>query len=170
MSTLYKILFLLHLLAVIVGFGSSFVYPMLAAKTKDLDPKERYAVNHTAFSVSKYLTSYPIYAAGVFGILLIPASEESWKFSQTWVSVAFLLYVLALLVATFLHMPNLKAMDELGGRLAAGKITPPKGEGPPKEVKEMEERASRAGMYGGMLHLLFLLLMLDMIFKPGLGV
>lgn len=170
MSTLYKILFLLHLLAIIVGFGSSFVYPMLAAKTKDLDPKERYAVNHTAYGVSKYLTSYPIYAAGLFGILLIPTSEQAWKFSQTWISVAFLLYILALLVAIFLHQPNLKAMDELGGRLAAGQVSAPKGEGPPKEVKEMEERASRAGMYGGVLHLLFLLLMLDMIFKPGLGV
>ena len=167
-TTLYKIFFLLHLLTIIVGFGSSFVYPVLAAKTKDLDPKERFAVNHAAYSVSKYLTSYPLYAAGLFGVLLVPTSEEAWKFSQTWVSTAFLLYVLALLVAIFLHGPNLKAMDELGAKLAAGKVTPPKGEGPPKEVKEMDERASRAGMYGGMLHLFFFLLMLDMIFKPGL--
>ena len=169
MSTIYKILLLLHLLAVIVGFGSSFVYPVLAAKTKVLDPKERYAVNHTAFSVSKFLTTYPLYAAGALGILLVVTSEESWKFSQAWVSSAFFLYILALLVAVFLHGPNLKAMDELCGRLAAGQITPPKGEGPPKEVKEMEERASRAGMYGGLLHLFFLLLMLDMVFKPGLA-
>lgn len=167
-GTIYKTLFLLHLLAIIVGFGSSFVYPMLAAKTKDLEPKERYAVNHAAFSVSKFLTSYPLYAAGLFGLLLIPASDETWKFSQAWISTAFLLYVLVLLVAVFLHGPNLKAMDELGAKLAAGQVTPPKGDGPPKEVREMTERASKAGMYGGVLHVFFLLLMLDMIFKPGM--
>ena len=39
--------------------------------------------------------------------------------------------------------------------------------GKPKEVAEIEERGSRASMYGGILHLFFLLLMIDMIWKPG---
>jgi len=166
---LYQLLFLLHLTAVIVGFGSSFVYPVLAARSRKLPPKEAYAVNHTAFSVSRYLTTYPIYAAGFFGLTLIFASENSQElFKQRWVSIAFFLFILAVLVELFLFYPNAKAMDALSEKLA--NATPgAQGEpgGKPKEVAEIEERGSRASMYGGILHLFFLLLMIDMIWKPG---
>ena len=38
----------------------------------------------------------------------------------------------------------------------------------PKEVVELEERAGKAGAFGGLLHVIWLLLMIDMIWKPGL--
>jgi hypothetical protein len=167
-SFAYKFVFMLHILCIVVGFGTSFLYPVLASKARALPPNEGYAVNHTAFSVSKYLTTYPIYAAGVFGLTLVILSDKAYTFSQTWVSVAFVLFFIAVLFAGFVHVPNLKAMDELSGKLARGEATPSK-EGPPKEVLELQERGPRAGMYGGLLHLLFLLLVIDMIWKPGLG-
>ncbi len=164
---LYKFFFLLHLSLVVVGFGSSFIYPLLSSRAKGLSPKEAYAVNHTAFSVSKYITTFPIYAAGAFGIALVIVSDEVFKFSQQWVSIAFLLFIIGIVFSYFVHTPNLKAIDELNGRLVSGSVdgTP----GTPKEVKELEERNARVGMYGGILHLIFLLLMIDMIWKPGLG-
>jgi len=162
-GNLYKFVYLLHLITIVVGFGSSFVYPMLAAKARGLSPKEAYAVNHSAFSVSKYLTSYPIYAAGFFGLCLIPLSEGQWTFKQTWVSLALLLYIIALACALFLHLPNLKAMDALAEKMSK---TAPSKTGPPKQLAELQERGQRAAMYGGLMHLLWLLLMIDMVFKP----
>ena len=168
-SFLYQVLFLLHLTAVIVGFGSAFVYPVLASKARKLGPKEAYAVNHTAFSISRYLTTYPIYAAGAFGLALVFASENAEVlFKQRWISIAFFLFILAVLVELFLFYPNAKAMDALAEKLAnatPGQDGEPAGK--PKEVAELEERGSKAGMYGGMLHLFFFLLMIDMIWKPG---
>jgi hypothetical protein len=165
----YKFVLLLHLTLVIVGFGSSFVYPMLASKSKGLPWKERYAVDHSVFGVQKYLTSIPIYAAIAAGILLVILSDKVWEFKQTWVSVAFLVSLIAILIATLLHGPNLKAMDGLLEKLADGTAAPGKDGGPPKEVAELEERTSKAAMFGGLLHLCFAVLIIDMIWKPGVG-
>lgn len=164
----YQVVYLIHLACIVVGFGSSFVYPVLAARSRNLSPREAYAVNHTALEISPYLTSYPIYGAGAAGLLLIILSDQVFTFSQTWISIAFLVYALAVLVAVFLHSPNLKAMDELQANLvdappgAAGSEAPP-------EVAELQERGQKAAMYGGVLHLFWLILMIDMIWKPGIG-
>jgi uncharacterized membrane protein len=162
----YQLLLLLHLIAVVVGFGSSFVWPALAARARKLEPAQAYAMNSTALGLGKGLTTYPIYAAGLTGIVLVAVSEP-WGFDQTWISIAFLLFILGVCVSLFLHTPNLKAMNALQERLVSGGGTPTQG-GPPAEVAELQERGKRAGMYGGLLHLIFLLLMIDMIWKPGL--
>jgi hypothetical protein len=163
---LYQLLFLLHITAVVVGFGSSFVYPVLATRSRKLPAKEAYAVNHTAFSISRYMTSYPIYAAGAFGLALILASgAPDVIFKQRWVSIAFFLFILGVLAEAFLLYPNAKAMDALLCKIAEA----PDGQAKPKELTQLDECRSRAGMYGGILHLFFLLLMIDMIWKPGSG-
>jgi Zn-dependent protease with chaperone function len=167
-SFAYQVVYLIHLACVVVGFGSSFVYPVLAVKARKLPMREAFAVNHTALEVSPFLTSYPIYGAGAAGLVLIVLSDELYTFSQTWISAAFALYILALLVALFLHSPNLKAMDALQAKLVDGPELPA-GSPPPPEVAEIEERGQKAAMYGGILHLFWLALMIDMIWKPGLG-
>ncbi|MBI2704653.1 MAG: hypothetical protein HYX32_05100 [Actinobacteria bacterium] len=169
-SFLYKLVFLLHLASVVVGFGSSFVYPVLGAKARGLgpsSPKESYAIAHAGLETSKIITTPMIYAAGAFGIVLVFLSEGAFKFSQAWISIAFLLFIAAALIAALLHLPNLKAMDALQAKLAAGTVTPNPAGGPPAEVAELAERGSKAGAYGGLLHVLWLLLMIDMIWKPG---
>jgi len=161
----YKIVVLLHLLTVIVGFGSSFVWPALASKARALSPAEGYAVNHTAFSLGKGLTTYPIYAAGATGLLLVimnQISDGPFTFKDTWISIAIVLFIGAACLAGFLHNPNLAKMDELSARLEAGDVTP-NPNGPPAEVLELQDRGKQAAMYGGILHLLFALLLIDMV-------
>jgi len=158
----YQVTYLIHLAAVVVGFGSSFVYPLLAARSKNLPPREAYAVSHTALGISPYLTTYPIYTAGATGVLLVILSDQAIAFSSTWISIAFLVFFLGVLVSVFLHTPNLKAMDALQEKL----LDAPPGDAPP-EVAELEERGQKAAMYGGLLHLFWLVLMVDMVWKPG---
>jgi hypothetical protein len=59
-------------------------------------------------------------------------------------------------------------MNALQNQLLAG---PPPGaapaSGPPPQVAELEARGKKAAMFGGILHLLLTLLLLDMVFKPG---
>lgn len=167
---LYNVVLLLHIGAVVVGFGSSFVWPVLAQKAKAMGGAEGYALSHSAFQLSKPLTTYPIWAAGAFGILLVVFEQmqefSTIEFSQTWISAAFVLFFGAVAFAWFVHSPNLARMDELQAKLVAGDVTP-NDNGPPKEALELADRGKQAGMYGGILHLLFLLLMIDMIWKPG---
>ena len=78
--------------------------------------------------------------------------------------MSFALYIVALCVSIFLHFPNLKAMNALQEQMAQG---PPPAGGPPPQLAELQERGKKAGMYGGILHLMFVLILLDMVFKPG---
>jgi HAMP domain-containing protein len=124
-------------------------------------------VTRLSIEVSTVLTTYMIWAAGLLGIVLV-AVGEGWEFSQTWVSIAFVLFLFGVLFAWFVHTPNLKKMEALQAQLVDGRVVTPAGGGAPAEVAELEARGKRAGMYGGILHLVFLLLVIDMIWKPGL--
>ena len=166
-SFAYKFVLLLHLSAVIVGFGSSFVWPALAARARKLQGAEGYALTNVSLALGKGLTTIPIWLAGAFGVILILLSDEVWAFDQSWISASFTVFFLSALFAAFVHTPNLKKMDELQARLVSGDATPSQG-GPPAEVLELEARGKRAGMYGGILHLSWLVMMVLMIWKPGL--
>ena len=73
-------------------------------------------------------------------------------------------FLAAALFAWFVHTPNLKKMDKL--RRSSSKDGAPAAGGPPPQVAELQARGKRAGMNGGLLHLAFLLLVIDMIWKP----
>jgi hypothetical protein len=169
-TLLYKVVLLLHLSSVIVGFGSAFVYPFLAVRARALSSKESFAINHAVYGIVRPLSTYPIVAAAVFGLALVVISNKAIEFKETWISLAFLLVLLVLLVSFFLDLPNRKAMDDLEGRLASGQITPSKSGAEPKEAVELTERIGKVSAYSGVLHLLWLLLMIDMIWQPGHGV
>jgi MFS family permease len=167
-TSLYKLVYLLHLGSVIVGFGSAIATSFLAARARDLPPGEGRVLVRAANQVGKALTTGPVVAAGLFGLLLvIMAGENVYKFSQTWISIAFLLWFGVVAVLIFLLAPNARAMDALGTRLEAGETTASKTGGPPKEVAELAERGKKAAAFTGIVHLLWLLLLIDMIWKPG---
>jgi hypothetical protein len=169
MRTIYDFVLFIHIAAAIVGFGSSFVWPALASKARGLGPEKGYVLTHTSLELSKRLTSIPIYVTGGSGVLLILLADRagrSWDFSDPWISIAFVLFFAALGVSLGLHYPNLKKMDALSAALAAGNATPGAQGGPPVEVLELQDRGKQAAMYGGILHLLFVLLLADMIWKP----
>ena len=162
-----KLFFVLHILCAIIGFGSTFVWAMLAKQAKDFGPEHGYLFSQKIVAASKVLTTPFIWATAATGIILVILGKDvGFSFSQTWISAAFFLFLVAAGIAEGLQRPNQKAMLALQAALAEGRATPTAG-GPPAEVAELEERGAKAAMYGGILHLLFLLLLLDMIFKPG---
>jgi uncharacterized membrane protein len=165
---LYEIVYFLHIVAVVAGFGPTFAYPLYGAIAKRRQGAEGEAISAASLEVGKKL-EYGIYAVPVFGILLVLLSGDVYEFSQAWISLAFLLYIAGLVVSLGFHQPNLRAMNALQQQLLAG---PPPGAapaaGPPPQVAELEARGKRAGMFGGMLHLILALILLDMVFKPGL--
>jgi uncharacterized membrane protein len=163
----YRFLFLLHIVMVVIGFGSSFVYPAMARRARKRAAAEGHAITELSLQVGRELTTGPIYLAGLTGIVLVAVSEQ-WKFSQSWVSIAFVLFFVGVGISAFVHTPNLKKMEALQASLLAGSAGATSSGGAPPEVAELETRGKRAGMTGGILHLIFLLLVIDMIWKPGL--
>lgn len=168
----YDLFLFLHILAAIVGFGSTFVWPALSSRARKLPPEQAYAITHTGLETSKTLTRPVIWGVGLTGVVLTflwgnKMDDIAEAFGEPWVSTAILLFVIAVAVSEALHFPNLRAMDELGARLASGQVTPPAGGGPPAEVAEMQARGKRAAMFGGILHLLFVVILFLMVWKPG---
>jgi hypothetical protein len=162
----------LHILCAIVGFGATFVFPALASRARKLPPEQGYAITHTALEISKVVSRPFIYLTGVFGIVLVyiwgnTVDDIGGAFGETWISAAFVLFLLGIGVSEFLHGPNLRAMDAISEKLASGQVSAPTAGGPPPEVAEIQERGKKAGMYGGILHLLFVLILIDMVWKPG---
>jgi uncharacterized membrane protein len=168
-SFLYNVVYLLHLITVVVGFGSALAVSFLAARARDLDPAQGRALSTVAHQLGRSLTTGPVIATGLLGLLLVILSDEVYKFSQTWVSVAFLLYFAVVGVIVFLIAPNDKAMDALTTQLADGSVTVSKSGGQPKEAVELAERAKKAAAFTGIVHLLWMLLLIDMVWKPGVG-
>jgi hypothetical protein len=163
----WKLLFLLHLLCVTVGFGSTFVYPLLGKIASERTAAEGTVLTDAALYAAKRVTTPVIYAAGFFGLVL--AIVGPYDMGKAWIAIAIVLFAAAVVFAGFVHVPNLVAMNKLSHQLSdAG--PPPAGvapSGPPPQVAQIEARGKRAAMNGGILHLVFLLLMLDMIWKPG---
>jgi hypothetical protein len=78
----YKLFFLLHIAAIVVAFA-----PVVVALLPGVDTRGLYrGLGRTVYMASLIL-------AGLFGIILVLLSDEVWEFSQTWVSLAFLVWI-----------------------------------------------------------------------------
>ncbi|MGH9285000.1 MAG: DUF2269 family protein [Acidimicrobiales bacterium] len=163
-SALYRLVFLIHVLTVIVGFGSSFVYPVLGREAQARRGAEAKALVESSMKATAILTTPWIYAAGVSGFVLVLMSDLI-DFKEAWISIALGLFTVAVTFAAAVHLPNLRRMNALVAELAAA--PPGGGGGRPPQADELEQRGQRAAMYGGIFHLMFLALLVDMIWKPG---
>ncbi len=142
----YKLLFLLHIVAIVVAFAPAFVNPSINGRLRgegsSLAQHPRVAA---IMARNTQLIHGPALAlAGLFGIGMIFSSDKTYKFSQAWVSIAFVLWI-ALLGVVF------AALNPAEKRVGDGD----------------EAALKRVNMFGGIVHLLFLLMVIDMIWKPG---
>ena len=112
-STGYKIFLLIHVVAVVVAFGGNFVQPMLARAGNVAD--------ETFAKAALYIQLPALVVVFVAGMGLIGLSDEAWKFSQTWVSLAFLVSIVAIalqfLVSRAFKSGNTKQVPMLTGGL-----------------------------------------------------
>jgi len=154
-SGAYKFIEVLHVVAVVVGFGGMFLAGVIGAKAQARGGAGGKAVADAAFDVTEHWSQWFIYAVPVLGILLILMSDDVYKFSQMWISISFLLYVLFVGLMHGLHLPNIRRMNELMA------------EGGPDQVAELDARGKRAGVVGAALNLTWVVVVVLMVFQPG---
>lgn len=164
-STVYRLLLFAHVLCAIVGFGSTFVYPLIGSHAKKVRGIGAAEISNASLHAGHVLTGPFIIGNGVFGIAL--ALTGPFEFSDRFVGISFGLYLLAIAFSYGVHQPNLKHMNRLANELAS-MGPPPAGAtgGPPPQAAEMEKRGKDAGRNGGILSLIFVVVLLLMIFKP----
>jgi uncharacterized membrane protein len=165
----YNIVLVLHILAAIVGFGAVTLNGLYGKQASARKGPEGLAISEANFLVAT-VAEYFIYAVFILGIVLVLMSDDAWGFGQTWVWLSMLLYIAALGLSHGGLRPRVRKLIALQRELVS-MGPPPAGatpSGPPPQVVELEETGRQVGMISMFLHLALVLVLVMMVFKPGL--
>ena len=164
-SGIYKFVLVLHLITVVVGFGSVMLNGVYAARAKKAGGREGVAISEANTFVSDRVAELFIYAVPILGILLILISDDVWEFDQKWISFSLLLYIIGIGLSHGVMRPTVKRLNALTAQLAAAGPMPSAG-GPPPEVAEVEALGKRAGAVGAVLNVIVVVIIALMVWKP----
>jgi uncharacterized membrane protein len=165
-DTPYKLVLLLHILTAIVGFGAVYLNGLYWRAAERRKGVEGLAIAEINYDVSQ-MAGYFIYAVPVLGILLVLMSDKFYEFSQAWISLSFVLYIVMLGLMHGVLRPNVKKIQALMREVAAMGPTAA-GAGRPAQVDEIERLGRTAGLTGTILNLILVVILYVMIWKPGL--
>ena len=166
-SDIYRFFFLLHIVAVVLGFGPLLLNGIYGRLAKARGGSEGLAISQANEQVSKVAEKF-VFAVPLFGIALVLLSDDAWAFDQAWVSLSFLLYIIALAIALAVLVPSHRRINELSAELV-GMGPAPEGAARqrPPQLAQLEQLGKRQAMFGGITGLLFLIIVALMIWKPG---
>lgn len=159
----FHLMVLLHLITVIVGFGGVILNGLYAAQARKRPPAEGLAIMEANTFVSMQVAEKFIYAVPIFGFAAMGMSDEVYKFTQTWIWLSLLVYVIALGVSHAVLMPAVKRMLELQREVVA---SPPAG-GPPPQAAEMQALGQKIASSSMVLHVSLAIVLVLMVWKPG---
>lgn len=158
---------MLHILSIIIGFGGVMLNGIYGAEAKKRKGPGGAAIGEANLAVTK-IAEKVIITIPLWGIGLVLMSDGVWEFSQAWVIIALVLFVLVMGFATGVQLKNQKRMVGLAGELATAGPPPAGASGPPPQVAEMEALEKKLGMGGAFLSLMVVVLIYLMVFKPGI--
>ncbi len=139
-STGYNIMLFVHIIAVIVAFAPLWLTPVLLRLTAAGD---KAAADSLDVSILRF--SLPgLAVAGIIGCGLVGMSEKAFTFGKPWVSTAVILWIILMAVLAVVARPAIKAFRD-GDASARGRVM----------------------MSTGIGHLILLVMVYLMIFKPG---
>jgi hypothetical protein len=165
----YKFVLVLHILCAIVGFGAVFLNGVYGNEVRNRKGPEGLAIFQANFKVGN-VAEWFIYAVPILGLGLVGMSKtggiQVWKFSQTWVWLAIVIYLAAIGTVHGVLRPRLRRMETLMGELNAG--AGPGAGGPPPQAVALEATGKQVGIIGASLDLAVVVILYLMVFKPGL--
>jgi hypothetical protein len=145
-DSLFKVLFLGHILSFVVAFAPAVINPIMMAKLKSQGNEAALPkVAAIMASNGRYIHFPALIALGAFGIAMVLWSDPAIGFDQTWVSLAFLDWIAITGLVSAVMLPGERKMAE--GDLSV-------------EV--------RVDACGQIITLLTLVMLYLMIWKPGL--
>jgi uncharacterized membrane protein len=157
--TLWIAIFLfLHVMGAIIAFGPTYSFPIIGS----MAGKEPQHANFAA-RVNEAITKTRIVPLAIFqgitGLVLIWLTGFN-PFTQLWLGLGIVLYVIALGYALAVQAPTGKKIVELSST-----PPPPGASGPPPELMAAVRRAQMGGIF---LSLMIVLIVILMVTKPTL--
>ncbi len=157
---LYRLVLLLHILTVVVAFGSLITNEVYARLARERGGSEGLAIGEASATVTKRLAQGSFYAVPVLGILLVVLSDGAIGFEEPWISLSFLLYIAAAVVLLAVLVPTRRRANALAAAAVTGR---PSG----NEEGTGQRQDKKLATYSAVFNLLFVALLALMIFKPG---
>jgi len=136
-GTVYNLVLLVHLIAVIVGAGMAFLAPIFMVRFREFGGQNSGSLVET---IAGTVVFPGLLVAGIAGGALVGLSDDQLDFGMTWLTVAGPLWLISLGLSLVAY-PSLR-MNVFN---------------PPRELR----RLARIG-----LHVVLLLLLVDMVWKP----
>jgi uncharacterized membrane protein len=152
---MYELWLYLHILGAIVAFGFGFYAPVYGAALAQ-EPQHGPWYLRTSKRVSDMILIPVAVSMAITGTLLVSSTGGMTRFQELWLTVAVILYIIALLVVFLGQRPGVKRVIELTS-------TPPGQGGPPAEVPVLLRRLR---LYGFVLLGLVLVIVALMVWKP----
>jgi len=157
--TIWIAIFLfLHVMGAIVAFGPTFSFPIIGAMSGKEPQHANFAARVMDRIADQRVEPLAVFQ-GITGLILIWLAGFN-PFTQLWLGLGIILYLIALGYALFVQRPTSKKLVEL-----TSAPPPPGASGPPPELMATVKKAQRGGMILGLLILLIVILMVT---KPTL--
>jgi hypothetical protein len=156
----YKLLLVLHIAAVVVGFGGLVLNTRYTATATRAGGREGAAIATANLEISKWAL-YALYSVPVWGIGLIGASKSGSKmlytFGSPWVSIGFLLWFVAVGIVHGLVVPSQRKLTAVLNGTGDGSSTT-------TDVRTLNSRLATAG---AAIDIILVVVLVLMVFKPG---
>jgi threonine/homoserine/homoserine lactone efflux protein len=112
-DTLFKVLFLGHMLSFVVAFAPAVINPILMARLKAQgDHAALPKVAGIVSSNGRQIHFPALVALGGFGIAMVLTSDPAITFGDTWVSLAFLVWLAITGLVSAVMLPGERKMAE----------------------------------------------------------
>ena len=144
-SSAYKVVLVLHILAVVVAFSPAFVNPFAGTALKKQDAGAQRAFFGVSAANGRKVYLPALVLVPILGMALLGMSDEVYKFKQAWVWLSLLLWIAITGLVTGGILPN-----ERKG--AAGDA----------------DAEQKVATFGAIATVLFVVVVVLMVFKPGL--
>lgn len=166
-GNVFKIIKLLHILTAIIGFGAVLLNGLYASQARARKGAEGLAISEANFKVSR-VANFFIYAVFVLGLALVGTSDSVYKFSQTFVWLSAVLFVIMIGISHGLLQPTIAKIIGLQRELVAGGPPPPgTPPGPPPQVAQMQELTKKIPPVVMVLDLALVTILVLMVWRPG---
>ena len=113
---IYRLVLLLHIAAVVVGFGGIALNGLYGAQARQRGGAEGAAIGDANRAVTRGAASF-VYLVPLFGIALVLLSDGIWGFDQLWISLSFLLYLVAAGLLGAVVVPTQRRIGSASGDL-----------------------------------------------------
>ena len=154
----YRLVFVIHIGTIAIAFGGAVLLPVFDSRARRAETSDQLFVTRVSIHAARYVIQPALWVAMLAGTVLIVLSDDQFEMSDLWISFAWVLWIVAVVSVLIVGQANRRravVVEQLSrGDEAAS----------PAELRKLEQRVAA---FGGLTHLAFVLLLVDMVWKPG---